>query len=141
MIEKIDALLKKTCFVIDILPRRVPSDRAEQYLKVEEYFLNDGMRSRFLDKIINVILKLMCYVPVSVFLHENQKQLEHPGPETVAGIIRNATDTADLLFGEDTLFVLEKDDLYLSVYHPDDDMQELIRDLVRAEGLFWRKAE
>ncbi len=36
----VEELLKKPCYVIDILPERVPADSKGQFLAVEHYFLS-----------------------------------------------------------------------------------------------------
>lgn len=62
----IDKLLEKSCYIVDFLPEQVPVNCGGQFFKVETYLLNNydccGLRDRF----VGVIMKAMCYYPVSV---------------------------------------------------------------------------
>ena len=62
----IDKLLETPCYIMDFLPKQVPMNCGGQFFEVETYLLNHydccGLRDRF----VGVILKAMCYYPVSV---------------------------------------------------------------------------
>ena len=80
----IDKLLESPCYIMDFLPKQVPMNCSGQFFEVETYLLNHydccGLRDRF----IGVILKAMCYYPVSV---QWGKWIEQPTPEQVTKII------------------------------------------------------
>lgn len=154
--DKIDVLLKKQCYIIDLLPKKVPADSKGSFFDVESYFLGHnkngqcrngtayagGAFCRILHhKFTFILLKLMCFYPISIFSYDHSKLTEHPAPQTAIDMIGQAKDTLGILIGEDTLLLFEKDSLHLSVYNPDSDMQEIFSSLARAEGLFWRKAD
>ena len=54
------------CYIMDFLPKQVPMNCGGQFFEVETYLLKHydcrGLRYRF----VGVILKAMCYYPVSV---------------------------------------------------------------------------
>ena len=133
--------VKKQCYIIDILPKKVPADSKGSFFDVEAYFLDHNRQYVFQNKFTAIILKLMCYYPIAVFSYDNYRLIRYPSPQTVVDLIAHAKNTLGILFGENTLFLFEKDGLNISVYNPNHDMQELITSLAQAEGLFWRKSE
>ena len=58
--ERIDALLKKPCFVMDFLPEQVKPDNGGQFFDVEYYMLSSDKHIGMKDRFVAVILKLMC---------------------------------------------------------------------------------
>lgn len=139
--NKIEILLNKPCYVIDMLPKKVPADSEGCFFDVESCFLEHGGQDHFRNKLAAILLKLMCYYPVSVFSYNDGRLTDRPTPQTVADLIVRAKDTLGILFGEDTLFLLEQDCLTVPVYNPDHGMREILSSLVQAEGLFWWKSD
>ena len=139
----IDEILERPCYIIVFLPQQVSKDCGGQFFKVENYFLNNydcyGIRDRF----IRVILKAMCYYPVSI---QWGKWTEQPTPEQVAEIIdtimRNHSGDVNVLFtSKDALLQFGWDCLSISVYNPDEKMCILFEKIATSEGLFWRKSD
>ena len=127
----INRLLEKPCYIIDFLPIQVPKDCGGQFFKVENYLLNNYERYGLRDKYIRIILKLMCYYRVA--------------PEQVADIINkimcNHSGWMDMLFPDkNALLQFEWDCMNLSFYNPDEEMRELLEQIARSEGMFFRKA-
>ena len=140
MFKKIDELLEKPYYVIDFLPQRVPKNNNGHFFDVEYYLLNNEKRHEMKNKYVNIILKLMCYYPVSVFEYDAGRLIESPSPRVVVDLVRNNESSLGILLGRDTLFMLEKRCLNVAVYNPDYDMREIISRIVGAEGLFWRES-
>ena len=61
----IEELLEKPYWIIDILPKRVPKDSPGQYFAVEDFFLKKQLLE-IKKKHINVILKLNCYMEITI---------------------------------------------------------------------------
>lgn len=138
----INRLLKKPCYIIDFLPIQVPKDCGGQFFKVENYLLSNYERYGLRDKYIRIILKLMCYYRVSVHWGDC---IEQPAPEQVADIIDkimcNHSGWMDMLFPDkNALLQFEWDCMNLSFYNPDEEMRELLEQIARSEGMFFRKA-
>ena len=99
MMDRVERLLGKECYIIDYLPMTVEREGKGQFFEVEEYLLGSegyrGIRRRF----GAVVLKLMCYFHVWVFLGE---WIDRPSPELVEravwGIVEGSAS-----FGEDHL--------------------------------------
>ena len=94
-----------------MLPRQVSPEFGEQYSVLEKYYVRGGELHR---KFRELLLKLSCYRRV--------EQTEQDGDvEAVMGKSR---------------ITLERDDAYMTLYDPDDELLELVKELAGAEGLF-----
>ncbi len=137
MTQKIDELLEKPCWVVDILPERVPEGSPGQFFAVEAYYLRPerlaGIRRKFTD----LLLKLNCYDALRIVTEEGE---ETPAPEELDRRIAEGNEDLLILLGGDALVTLNRDDIYLSVYNPDEALLARIGKLAAAEGLFLRKA-
>ena len=93
----IDKLLETPCYIMDFLPKQVPMNCGGQFFEVETYLLNHydccGLRDRF----VGVVLKAMCYYPVSV---QWGKWIEQPTPEQVTKIIHARCHIVSVYFLE-----------------------------------------
>lgn len=139
----IDQLLETECYIMDFLPEQVSEDCGGQFFKVETYLLNHydccGLRDRF----VGVILKAMCYYPVSVYW---SGWIEQPSPEQMKEIIDTILDNhsgdVNVLFtSKNALLQFGWDCLNISIYNPDEEMCKLFEKIATSEGLFWRLAE
>ena len=140
--QMIDRLLETPCYIIDFLPKQVPNSCVGQFLKVENYFLNEYERYGIRDRFIRILLKTMCYYPVSVNFGE---WIEQPEPAQVARIIdtimENHSGYMSMTFtGKDVLLQFGLDCLNINIYNPDEEMCILFEKIAASEGMFWRKA-
>ena len=124
--DKIEELLKKPYWIIDILPKQVPKDSLGQYFAVEEIFLKEQL-AEIKKKHINVILKLNCYMDISIDDEEN------PPPEQIRDIM---LDRYVYIMLGDAMILSEADDTHMTVFNPDEELLDLIRMISSAEGLF-----
>lgn len=130
METKVEELLKKQYWIIDILPERVPADSPGQYFEIEDYFLEKERLDVIKQKHINVILKMNCYYEISI------EDKVNPAPEKIAEAALKRS--LNIMIGE-SMIVSNPDDTYLTVYNPDKEMLSLIGKIANAEGLFlWR---
>ena len=132
METQIEALLKKPYWIIDILPQQVPADSAGQYFTVEEYYRKEPQIFVIREKQLNVLLKLNCYQ--DLFVEELKK--ENPAPEELKEALKSRY--LNILTGN-ALIVSDPDDIYMTLYGPEEELLSLIRTLATAEGLFvWK---
>ena len=145
IVEKIDKLLKKQYYVIDVLPKQVPNNSKGQFFEVEEYLLNNHRQLCLHYRFASVILKLMCYYPVILFIVNHNKIVKDPSPKMIGDSIyhmmENHGETLNILFSKNVLFVLEESCLTITVYNPSKDMRAIIEKIAKGEGLFWWKPE
>ena len=128
----IDELLKTPYWIIDILPKRVPKHSPGQYFAIEDYFLKDHL-TEIKQKHINLVLKLNCYLDISV------ENAINPAPSQIE---KTMNEQYVYILLEDSMILSEPDDTYLTLYNPDEQLLELVTDLATSEGLFvWKGAK
>ena len=125
----IEEILRKPCWIIDILPQRVPEDSPGQYFAVERYFLRHRAEE-LREKQLSLLLKLNCYLALTVYGEVN------PAPELLA----EALGSRELcVLAGDALFFADPGDTYLTLYNPDEALLALVRRIAESEGLFvWK---
>ena len=131
MSEKIEQLLQKPYWIIDILPYQVPFEGAGQYFTVDKYFLRDENMAAVKQKHINLILKLNCYYDIALDEEEPNPPVEH--------LVEVMKQRYVNILVKDALIVSEADDTHMTIFNPDEELLELVRQLAWSEGLFvWR---
>ena len=105
-------------WIIDILPCQVRPEFGEQYSVLEKYCLRNGkVHERFRE----LLLKLGCYFRLEV--------RENDGGDVEAVI------------GE-SVITLDRDDAYMTLYNPDDELLEMVKVLAGVGGMFvWQPKE
>ena len=132
MKKTIDELLQCSYWIIDILPSQVPKDSPGQYFAVEDYFLQDDRIEEIKQKHINLILKLNCYRDISIA----DEPVTNPLPKHVAEEMKKRYL---YIMTDESMILSEPDDTHLTVFNPDSQLLELIRQLASGEGLFvWK---
>ena len=112
----------------------MPENSPGQYFTVENYFLQDGRLEVIKQKHINLILKLNCYRDISL----SDETVINPLPEHVADEMRKRYL---YIMIDDSMILSEPDDTHLTVFNPDSQLLELIRQIASGEGLFvWKPA-
>ena len=127
--EKTEALLSAPYWIVDILPYRVPKERAEPYARMESYFRKTQMAA-IRQKFINLIMKLSAFQDIIMEGDVN------PGPDRLEESMR----TRDVyIIAGDAMFLSEPDDTYMTLFYPDGALLGLVRLLADSEGLFlWK---
>lgn len=131
MMDNIEKLLNTPYWIIDLLPMQVPKNSPGQYFTVEEYFLKEQLDA-IKQKHINLILKLNCYVNIIVDGEVN------PAPARLAGIMK---ERYVYILMENAMILSEPDDTHLTLFHPDEKLLRLAKDIAGGEGLFVWKGE
>ena len=125
----IDELLETPYWIIDILPKQVPMDSPGQYFAVEEYYLSKKQIAEVKNRHIGLVLKLNCYRDLSL----DEETEINPPPGRIAEEMRKRH--LCILTG-DSMILSEPDDLSMTLYHPDEELLELVRVLAAGEGLY-----
>lgn len=128
----IEALLQTPYWIIDILPKQVPENSPGQYFTIERFYLQDEQLADIKKRHINVVLKLNCFRDISV---DDEREL-NPAPERVADEMRKRY----LYIRTGNAMILsEPDDTHLTVFNPDPELLDLIRQIAVSEGLYvWK---
>ena len=132
MKKTVEELLQCPYWIVDILPAQVPKDSPGQYFAVEEYFLQGNRIKEIKQKHINLILKLNCYADILI----SDETVVNPLPEHIADEMQKRY--LYIMVGE-SMILSEPDDTHLTVFNPDSQLLELIRQIASGEGLFvWK---
>lgn len=141
---RIDELIAKPLWLIDILPRTVPPGDGGRYLAVEAYLQRH--RRRINRRFAALLLKLNCYCDFIV--SHSDGCVEYPSPERLLRLIERCFEGEPrrrdyiniMLPRADAMIILNGDDLYMMLYNPDDELKQLVGELARSEGLFFYEA-
>ena len=132
MKKTIDELLQTPYWIIDILPKQVPAHSAGQYFAIEKYYLDKKRFNDIKQKHINVILKLNCYRDISI----DEEEEINPSLERIEKEMKNRY--LYIMIGE-SMILSEADDTHMTLFNPDEELLELVKDIASKEGLFvWR---
>ena len=134
MQDRIENLLQKPYWVIDILPEQVKKDSPGQYFKVEPFFLKDKDLRR---KQLNVLLKLNCYYDFTVVLDDGEV-LRNPSPDMMEELVGKKYMSVQV---EEALIVADPADTHITLYNAIGRILELVKMIVTGEGMFvWQNA-
>ena len=137
-----EALLEKEYWVIDMLPRRVSAKRGTAYFAAERFFLEPPRLRALYEKFAALLVKLSCYYDHALCADGTWTQT--PAPQALWEQIAGCADSGwrnVLLPGEEALLTLNGGDLYMTLYHPSEELAETVRALAASEGLFLRPGE
>ncbi len=115
--------------IIDILPERVPENSGGQVFAIEKYWRSEPNRTAVKQKHVSLILKLNCYRSISL----DEGKTLNPSPDRIAEAV--GTERAVIML-DDSMIIAEPDDHYMTLYHPDEALLNLIRTLAAGEGLY-----
>ena len=69
--DRLESLLERQYWVIDMLPKQVPADSEGQYFKIEQYYLESPRKEIICEKYTNILIKLNCYYDFDISFDEN----------------------------------------------------------------------
>ena len=132
MKKTVEDLLRSSYWIIDILPSQVPKESPGQYFVVEDYFLQGDRIEAIKQKHIDLILKLNCYRDISI----GDEGVINPLPNHIADEMKKRYL---YIMIDESMILSEPDDTHLTVFNPDSQLLELIRQIASGEGLFvWK---
>jgi hypothetical protein len=137
----IDYYLSLPYWVIDILPKQVPSNGHGQYFKIEGHFLSEPQFGVICKKFSNIIIKLNCYYDISVCTTLDDWS-DNPQPAYVEECLASGNIVYVALKSGNAMIGFCGDDHYMTLYNPDENLLELVSSLAHAEGLFvWKPVQ
>ena len=139
--EITESLLKKTCYVIDILPSQMTD--YEKYSEIEAYYLQEKELEQFAEKIANIVIKIQGYHEFEIFCGVwKQKVVPEKLAEMVRKTIRSKNGFLNMLSKQDNMLIsVHAQTLYMEIYNPTLAAIANLSRLASSEGLFMRIAE
>ena len=127
----------RPCWIIDVLPKQVPDDSPGRYFTVEKYFLSH--LEEIAGKFASMLVKLNCFHSLTVS-PDDERWFGDFSPEDLVCFLRESISSHSPVFiriqPSDALVSFSGDDHYMTLYGPDEELLELVRQLASAEGLF-----
>lgn len=141
LIDRIDSLMDKKAYMIDIFPKTVPQRAVNRYFAVEKYFQQN--KSELEQKLTSIILKLYCYYDLTVVIDGNIT--ENPQVDELTILLEKCFSGElgyiNIVLPEcETMLLLNYGDLYMTAYNVSGELKELLAQLVSAEGMFFYEA-
>lgn len=139
--DKIEELLNRQAYLIDIFPKTVPQKADNRYFAVEKYFQQN--RSEFERKLTTIMLKLYCYYDFTVVFDDDIN--ENPQVEELTVLLKKCFSGElgyiNIFLPEsEAVMLLNYGDLYMTAYNVSGELKELLAKLVSSEGLFFYEA-
>ena len=76
--RRLEELLQTPCYSIDFLPQPIPPAALSQFRTIQHHLLNSEKRQEIKNRIVNILLKLLCFFPAFA-LWDGWK--EQPSPQ------------------------------------------------------------
>ena len=84
-----ERLFEAPCWIIDVLPHRVPDGSEGRYFAVEEFLRAHPQVDEVFERHLRLLLKLNCYYALVVsWLDEDGPEVEGPEPAELARMVR-----------------------------------------------------
>ena len=125
--------------MIDLLPKQVPADSDGQYFAVERFYTQAPFQEEVNRKFAHLLIKLNCYFDLTCVADKGW--VENPDPKELYQALTTGSqgDYLNILLpSEESLIAWQADDLYMTLYHPSEELLALVEKLAAAEGLFVR---
>lgn len=129
MEKTIDELLETSYWIVDILPKQVPKDSPGQYFPLAEYFSVGPPLAAIKRRHLNLILKLNCYRDISL----DEEPERNPAPARIAETVFQRYTYIRI---GDAMLLSEPDDTHMTLFHPDEELLNLVKTLAVGEGLY-----
>lgn len=128
---------EKPYWVIDFLPEQVPEGGEGQIFAIEKYYLKQPQRGELQKKFLDILLKLNCYYDFEVWPLDHINCEINPAPEVLEEWMVKMEEVLNIMLPSvNSLIVTQPDDLYMTVYNPNQRLLELLQQLAHAQGLF-----
>jgi hypothetical protein len=136
--EKLESLLDRQYWVVDMLPKQVPANSEGQYFKIEQYYLESPRKEILVEKYASILIKLNCYYDFEVWFDEEWQS--NPSPHCLSECLLKCDAVNRPLFvlldSIDALLSLDGEETSMTIYNPNDSLLELLGALASSEGLF-----
>lgn len=149
--EKMSQLFNEDYRVIDFLPRRVPDEAGTLFEEAEQYYMQDKQLQIFCDKVIAIVLKLLCYYPFEMYVQEHiplirtrEGWLKDKHCDTIVKLIKKTIlkrrgQIDILLTRENSMISISGGTLSIAVYNESESLRDMLQSMVRTEGLYdWK---
>lgn len=139
-LKGIDYYERKGKFIVDYLPKEVSDEKKVYVRNLEELILREGQVFEEKNKIRRIILKLLSYFNFDVY-SDRLERINLKEPRDLLNYMEDDRNKLGIHLERERCFIeLDLERLSFMVYNPSSQVKDILLPLVRAEGLFYRKA-
>ena len=135
--ERVEELLERPYWVVDLLPRQVPADTPGQFFAVERWLLSGSRGTSVRQRFADVLLGLNCYHDLLFIRDDETEGRLNPSPKKLTKwILRDRGMINVLVEREGALVSVPAMSTCMTVYNPSPGLLDELRLLASAAGLF-----
>ena len=141
----VERLLEDDYWIIDILPSQIPIEKQAEYRALTDEYYESGKIAQLHQRYADILTMINSRFKTAMLCMPEDEWTISPDDVAVKDAVIHHTERGcvDLLLTEEeTLISLQAEDLYITVYHPTDEIISLLRQAVSESGFYiWQTTQ
>ena len=135
----VERLLEDDYWIIDILPSQIPIEKQAEYRALTDEYYESGKIAQLHQRYADILTMINSRFETAMLCMPEDEWTISPDDVAVKDAVIHHTERGcvDLLLPEEeTLISLQAEDLYITVYHPTEEILSLLRQAVSESGFY-----
>lgn len=135
----VERLLEDDYWIIDILPSQIPIEKQAKYRALTDEYFESGKVAQLHRRYADILTMINSRFKTAILCMPEDEWTISPHNNDVKDAVMHHTERGcvDLLLPEEeTLISLQAEDLYITVYHPTEEILSLLRQAVSESGFY-----
>ena len=135
----VERLLEDDYWIIDILPSQIPIEKQAEYRALTDEYYESGKIAQLHQRYADILTMINSRFKTAMLCMPEDEWTISPDDVAVKDAVIHHTERGcvDLLLPEEeTLISLQAEDLYITVYHPTEEILSLLRQAVSESGFY-----
>ena len=135
----VERLLEDDYWIIDILPSQIPIEKQAEYRALTDEYFESGKVAQLHRRYADILTMINSRFKTAMLCMPEDEWTISPDDVAVKDAVIHHTEQGcvDLLLTEEeTLISLQAEDLYITVYHPTEEILSLLRQAVSESGFY-----
>ena len=135
----VERLLEDDYWIIDILPSQIPIEKQAEYRALTDEYFESGKVAQLHRRYADILTMINSRFKTAMLCMPEDEWTISPHNNDVKDAVIHHTERGcvDLLLPEEeTLISLQAEDLYITVYHPTEEILSLLRQAVSESGFY-----
>ena len=135
----VERLLEDDYWIIDILPSQIPIEKQAEYRALTDEYFESGKVAQLHRRYADILTMINSRFKTAMLCMPEDEWTISPHNNDVKDAVMHHTERGcvDLLLPEEeTLISLQAEDLYITVYHPTEEILSLLRQAVSESGFY-----
>ncbi len=135
----VERLLEDDYWIIDILPSQIPIEKQAEYCALTDEYFESGKAAQLHRRYADILTMINSRFKTAMLCMPEDEWTISPDDVAVKDAVIHHTERGcvDLLLPEEeTLISLQAEDLYITVYHPTEEILSLLRQAVSESGFY-----